>query len=145
MMKKRWERKSSWKPFLTLLTVGFLFGYKMCYLLWKHLYCWSITAMLFLYYYYHIFLEEKKSQPPRYTFLFNFKADDFTPLKLTSKSLLIGRDLSEAPTTTHANTTRRWRRRRRRQETKEKFIVFSIARSFITTPALAHFRSLLDI
>ena len=41
------------------------------------------------------------------------------------------------PTTTHANTTRR----RRRQETKEKFIVFSIARSFITTPALAHFRS----
>ena len=67
MMKKRWERKSSWKPFLTLLTVWFLFGYKMCYLLWKHLYCWSITAMLFLYYY-HIFFGEKKSQPPKVHF-----------------------------------------------------------------------------
>ena len=85
------------------------------------------------------FWRKKKSQPPKVHF-YSISKQMILPPWSSPANPSSSEGTCPKPTTTHANTTR-WRR----QETKEKFIVFSIARSFITTPALAHFRSLLDI
>ena len=76
-----------------------------------------------------IFFWRKKSQPPKVHF-YSISKQMILPPWSSPANPSSSEGTCPKPTTTHANTTRR-----RRQETKEKFIVFSIARSFITTPA----------
>ena len=77
--EKKMGEKKQLKTIFDTFDSMVLFGYKMCYLLWKHLYCWSITAMLFLYYY-NIFLEKKNLNHLKYIFI-QFQSRWFYPLE----------------------------------------------------------------